>query len=666
MRIFVLFGNSIRSRLATKMVVSVAGMALVLLVILSVAVDFRTSSALEAEISEELVVVAELKGDELGSFLAEQVQIVRAMASTDANLLAALRARNRQYTGKDAATIEQELIALDDEWRAAAESTSDLIERTINNATARKFRTFSEEFPAHVEIFVTDRYGAEFAGSGRTSDYYQADEDWWQAAWNDGAGAVFLSSPVFDESIGALSIEISIPIVDPETGEVLGILKDVYIMSALIDRIEGVVLGETGEIELIDANGNFVASGEEFEETGVAATDAELLDGRIFTGIGSDLNAKNTDGESIVVGYAPLNSDGDVPEIDQLGWVVKVEQDSAEALAPIQEERIILAGLTAVSVVVFGLLALFLARSLLQGLSTLTRVSNQLGEGDFSVRANVQSRDEIGQLAESFNDMASLIQTRDAELAARLQDLQTAFDVNEQISTTFDLDRLLQDVTDLTKERFELYHAHIYVFDPEQQLLTLTAGAGHVGRQMVAEIRTIGLENQASIVAQAARTRSSVAVADVRASATFLPHRLLPNTRSEFAVALVARGQLLGVLDVQADEVDYFAENVVEVLELMAGQIASAISNAYLYTTAERASRFEQAIGRLDRQLQDAVNIDEILQATVRELGKALRVSNTAIELSLEGWTAEEIAAVSGNGHQEVEIVPDEPSLRGE
>jgi GAF domain-containing protein len=152
---------------------------------------------------------------------------------------------------------------------------------------------------------------------------------------------------------------------------------------------------------------------------------------------------------------------------------------------------------------------------------------------------------------------------------------------------------------------------------------------------MVTEVRTIVLENQQSIVARAGYTRKSIAVQDVTQSPTFLPHPLLPDTKSELAVPLVARGQLLGVLDVQSDVVDYFASEVVAVIELMAGQIATALSNASLYEVADRSSRHERALGRIDRHIQSATDMDEILQVAVRELGKALRAPHTAIELRL-------------------------------
>ncbi|NWG15091.1 MAG: GAF domain-containing protein, partial [Chloroflexi bacterium] len=214
---------------------------------------------------------------------------------------------------------------------------------------------------------------------------------------------------------------------------------------------------------------------------------------------------------------------------------------------------------------------------------------------------------------------------------------ETAAQVSAQISTILDTDRLLQDVVDLTKERFGLYHAHIYLLSEDGSELVLTAGAGHVGRQMVSEGRRIDVQNARSIVARAARARQIITVNDVSTSPDFLPNPLLPNTRAEQAIPLIARGQLLGVLDIQSTGVDYFTQDMQSTIEVLAGQIATAISNARLYEVAERTSRHERALGSIDRKIQEAVNVDEILQTTVRELGKALRVPYTAIELQLQG-----------------------------
>ena len=78
----------------------------------------------------------------------------------------------------------------------------------------------------------------------------------------------------------------------------------------------------------------------------------------------------------------------------------------------------------------------------------------------------------------------------------RAHELETVAAVSTTASTVLDPDELLQSVVDLTKERFNLYHAHIYLADESWNTLLLAAGAGEVGRQMVAEGMTIPIDHE--------------------------------------------------------------------------------------------------------------------------------------------------------------------------
>lgn len=129
---------------------------------------------------------------------------------------------------------------------------------------------------------------------------------------------------------------------------------------------------------------------------------------------------------------------------------------------------------------------------------------------------------------------------------------------------------MLQQVADLTKSTPNLYHAHIYLLNEAEDTLVLTAGAGEVGRVMVARQHTIPLSREQSLVARAARTRQGVTVNNVTQAPDFLPNPLLPNTRAELAVPLIALNRILGVLDVQAAEVNYFTEEDVRIQTILA------------------------------------------------------------------------------------------------
>ena len=180
----------------------------------------------------------------------------------------------------------------------------------------------------------------------------------------------------------------------------------------------------------------------------------------------------------------------------------------------------------------------------------------------------------------------------------RALELQTVAKVSAAASSILERDELLQSVVDLTKVSFNLYQAHIYLLDDVTETLRLTVGAGEIGRAMVAEQRSIPLNREQSLVAQAARTLTAVVENNVTSNPLFLSHRLLPDTNSEMALPLVVAGRVLGVLDVQSERCDAFSAEDVQIQTTLAAQIAVALQNANLYqeqgATVQRLKELDQ------------------------------------------------------------------------
>ncbi len=199
--------------------------------------------------------------------------------------------------------------------------------------------------------------------------------------------------------------------------------------------------------------------------------------------------------------------------------------------------------------------------------------------------------DDAGNIVASLVSFQDITERRAQQEAIqkRAIEMETVAQVSAEATQVLDINKLLNDVALLTRERFELYHAHIYLLNDEGDTLVLTAGAGEVGRMMVAEHRTIPLDREQSLVATAARTGEGVMVNDVQADPNFLSHPLLPYTKAEMAIPMIVGGQMLGVLDVQADEINRFTDEDVRVKTTLAGQVAVAVQNALQYQEVQAA-----------------------------------------------------------------------------
>jgi PAS domain S-box-containing protein len=252
--------------------------------------------------------------------------------------------------------------------------------------------------------------------------------------------------------------------------------------------------------------------------------------------------------------------------------------------------------------------------------------------------------DESGQTVGLFGISRNVTARKQAEeiLAKRATELQVVTEVGTAASAILDRDQLLQEVVDLTKDRFGLYHAHIYLLDEFGEILNLVAGAGEVGRLLVSEGWRIPIDQAQSLVAQVARTEQGVIVNDVRQVPHHLPNPLLPDTRSEMAVPLVVGGLVLGVLDVQSDQVNHFAEEDIQIQTVLAGQVAIALQNAEQYGFAQQAShllgkRVQElnCLNELGREMEESPPLPELLAWVTARIPRAMQypeLCRTAIE----------------------------------
>ena len=85
------------------------------------------------------------------------------------------------------------------------------------NKTSQFLMNFQKAFPDEVEVFATDIQGLTIGMTNRTGDYLQADEGWWEKAYNKGTGSLSVGEVEFDESTKTYGMNIGVPIVDPET-----------------------------------------------------------------------------------------------------------------------------------------------------------------------------------------------------------------------------------------------------------------------------------------------------------------------------------------------------------------------------------------------------------------------------------------------------------------
>ncbi len=235
----------------------------------------------------------------------------------------------------------------------------------------------------------------------------------------------------------------------------------------------------------------------------------------------------------------------------------------------------------------------------------------------------------------SLTDISERIHAQQA-IAKHAAELATVAEVSQTTSTELDPDALLQTVVDTAKERFELYHAHIYLADNVQQTLRLTSGSGDIGRKMVAESHAIAITAEKSLVARAYREKEAVIVNDVKKQPDFLPNPLLPDTQAEIATPMIVGDEVLGVFDVQTRKADGFSKEDAAIYTTLASQVAVALQNARSFTRAQQQAARESTLNTISQKIQSATSVEAVLQIAARELGHALGAPMTVAQLSMK------------------------------
>ena len=242
-------------------------------------------------------------------------------------------------------------------------------------------------------------------------------------------------------------------------------------------------------------------------------------------------------------------------------------------------------------------------------------------------------------------------------IAERANQLETVATVSTTSSTMLNPDALLQTVVDLTKERFNLYHTHIYLADDSWNTLMLSAGASEVGRQMVTAGHSIQMDAQRSLVARAYREREAVIVNDIHDDIGFLPNPLLPHTHAEMAVPMIVGDKVLGVFDVQSEKAGYFTTEDALIYNTLASQVAVALQNARLYQ--EQAATLTQ-LRELDRLKSSFLaNMSHELRTPLNSILGFTDVMLEGLDGALTPYMQNDLSLIQKNGQHLLHLIND-------
>ncbi len=474
--------------------------------------------------------------------------------------------------------------------------------RTVSQDQARAFSYLMASRGYFDEIFLLNPQGQVILS---TREQQVGSSQVFREYFRQGLEGTFTQPPTYDLTLGYTTVIVATPLRD-ENDQVIGVIAGRANLNEL-NRLMGerTGLGQTGETYLVDYNlvlqtqtrkGEYIV-GEYTMRTEGAQQGA--------------VNQQNDTG--LYLNYSAEPVVGAYRYVPELRVALLAEQTQAEALSGVRATtNAIVAATFGVTLLALAV-ALFASENLARPLRELTDTAQRIAGGDLDLRARILRQDETGTLALAFNAMTDRLRQligsleervaeRTSQLQARTEQLQAASEVGRSVATILDTDQLIHQVVELIQQRFDLYYVGLFMADENREWAELKAGTGSAGQAMLGRGHRLRIGGASMIGWCVANAQPRIAL-----QAGEDPIRLatpdLPETRSEAAIPLRSRGQVLGALTVQSAVPNAFDQPAIAIFQTMADQVAVALDNARLFAQAQQAlEAVQEAYGQLSQQ----------------------------------------------------------------
>jgi len=191
----------------------------------------------------------------------------------------------------------------------------------------------------------------------------------------------------------------------------------------------------------------------------------------------------------------------------------------------------------------------------------------------------------------------------------RVEPLQVDFlhKLADALNTTLDLNTLMHRVADLVRAVIDYKIFAILLLNDRSEDLRMRFQIGHT-----TEVERMRIKLGRGISGQAALQRKSILVEDVATSDNYIDAN--PAVRSELAVPLIIKNKVIGVLDIQSEQIGYFTLEHQRLLELVASRMAIAVENARLYTRVSRQAQTLGVLNDISREITSILDPNDLLE----------------------------------------------------
>jgi PAS domain S-box-containing protein len=215
----------------------------------------------------------------------------------------------------------------------------------------------------------------------------------------------------------------------------------------------------------------------------------------------------------------------------------------------------------------------------------------------------------------------------------RARQLETSAQVSQNAAQILDIEELMSRVVYLIRDSFGYDHAQIFLMDEKNDWAELRASTGEAGEKLLAMKHKLQ-KGSASVIGQVTQNAEpTIALDTADADVVHKPNPVLPLTRSEMALPLIIKGEVIGALDVQSNSPNAFNQEDIRALTTLAAQISVAIDNANLYESAQQQADTMGFLFEVTAAAAAAETLDEALQKVAEIMQDTLDALSVVIYL---------------------------------
>jgi GAF domain-containing protein len=281
--------------------------------------------------------------------------------------------------------------------------------------------------------------------------------------------------------------------------------------------------------------------------------------------------------------------------------------------------------------------AIYYANPLLQETRSEAAIPLKIGDRIVGV-LDVQSKKAYGFSGDNLLILQNLadqlaIAVVNSELFAETQEHLAQHRLLHHITTTAasgtTLDEALQSAVNGLQVTLGGDRVAILLADREKRVLQVRAVVGFAD-----DVFDLRINVGSGITGWAAAHRRSLRVNNVQEDPRYIAASA--NSRSEMAVPLIYRSELLGVLNVESEQLSAYTETDEELLGTLGGSLAAIIANARLLEQIRAQAERERVLFEITDKIRRTTDMQTILTTTVSELTRAVGANRAHIRVGID------------------------------